>query len=888
VKRISLCSQHHWHWRPGFLGFGDAPEPRLHLALDEEDQSCGDGGHELVSILLADSPKKVFVPADRPLPDDTMSNSKAKLRISIQIVLIIGCLAAHASGQSPELDAGMPLPGSEDGGAAEQGVARQDEPALDDAQRMQTEMHRLIADRRARLLSVKAEQARVAAELAANEAELAAALESALAWNRRIRELDDALPEGHTRRTQADGLYDSLVHDLSQARQNLRFALDKVRFEPSAVPIPRAKDADRIPLDLDDSSIDELQKELVDTASILRAKEIKLRWDRAEALSRAIVIMNESRLRLLRMVSGARREGLEGFGPEGIAQVRREVEQIVLEARFHVLSLPRDMTRRYQQLRSAPGPALAGLLQLLFLILAFRWWWKRAESTLEELRRTSLQKRPQTVATRAVSTFAWYLRRIRKPLEWLLFFAILARIIARAGQVADTQYLHIVIRWVALGAFVVQLIDATASRQGFSTESLDKLRFRSLRLVGVSVVVVGLILSLTESAVGKGAIYAWVASTFWFLAIPIGLILVVWWREVIFARASARVASRFLQWVAARDHTVLMYPAAALGGAYLLIEGVAGFFFRKVSELAPLRRLLTYQFRRGVQKSTTATPAESGTEPLPAEILDALAQGPPTAAGLVTSYMLDDVHAMRALVRSDRRAIVAVVGERGLGKTSFLGRVTGDLEPGVLCSVQCQPGGFPELLAQFAAALECDVRNQVGRFSLGHVTHGSLDQQLSKIASAVEDSQQDDVTAPNPKQDTIFAHKQLPVHFQTFRPKLRNDAAPSWRSDERVDGRLELGVELLRGDKAIVDRHIVDDAFDIGNRHLGPNDPKSTTHYRCLASRLRIRVRACVAVRVRPASQSCSPCEMSLRRSKARRCLSYAATSCRTAAGFPF
>jgi hypothetical protein len=68
--------------------------------------------------------------------------------------------------------------------------------------------------------------------------------------------------------------------------------------------------------------------------------------------------------------------------------------------------------------------------------------------------------------------------------------------------------------------------------------------------------------------------------------------------------------------------------------------------------------------------------------------------------------MSDRVHAMRALVRSNRRAIVAVVGERGLGKTSFLGRVTNDLEPGVLCRVQCQPGGFPALLAQFAAALE--------------------------------------------------------------------------------------------------------------------------------------------------------------------------------------
>ncbi|HET6418138.1 MAG TPA: ATP-binding protein [Polyangiales bacterium] len=640
-----------------------------------------------------------------------MPKSSLGLRFSIQIVLIVGCLAAHASGQSAEPDAGVSPLGAEEtsaeaASAEEQALAAARERALAEANLAQTETRRLIAERRARLLSVKEGQARYTDELAEKQVELAAALESALAWNRQVRELEDSVPEGRSRGAEADRFYDALVHDLTQARQNLGSALDAVRSEPSAVPLLQAADSDRIPLDIDDGSLDELENELVGAASILQAEETKLRWDRAQTLSRAIVIMNESRLRLLDMLSEARRESLEGFGPEGIAQVKREVEQIILEARFDLLSLPREATERYEQLRSAPGPALAGFFQLFLLILGFRWWWKRADSTLEEMRRTWLQKRPQTLVTRGVSTFAWYLRRIRKPLEWLLFFAILARIIARAGQVADTKYLHIVIRWLAVGAFVVQLIDATASRQGFSTESLDKLRFRSLRLVGVSVVVVGLILSLTQTAVGKGAIYAWVASTFWFLAIPIGLILVFWWRETIFERAKARTASRFLQWVASRDHTVLMYPAAVLGGAYLLIEGIVGFFLRKISELAPLRRLLTYQMRRGVQKSTTAIPAERGTEPLPPELLEALGSGPPTAAGLVTSYMSDRVHAMRALVRSDKRAVIAVVGERGLGKTTFLGRVTSDLEPDALCSVQCQPGGFPVLLAQFARALE--------------------------------------------------------------------------------------------------------------------------------------------------------------------------------------
>jgi len=60
---------------------------------------------------------------------------------------------------------------------------------------------------------------------------------------------------------------------------------------------------------------------------------------------------------------------------------------------------------------------------------------------------------------------------------------------------------------------------------------------------------------------------------------------------------------------------------------------------------------------------------------------------------------------MRALVRSDDEAVVAVVGERGMGKTTFLDRVTSDLDPGEVCAVQCQPGGFAILVKELARAL---------------------------------------------------------------------------------------------------------------------------------------------------------------------------------------
>ncbi len=172
------------------------------------------------------------------------------------------------------------------------------------------------------------------------------------------------------------------------------------------------------------------------------------------------------------MLGESRRDSLEGFQPEGVAQVKRELDQIILEVRYHLLAVPREAARQYRQLQSAPGPAVFISFQLMLPVLVV---------------------------------------------------------------------------WLLAGAFVVEWIDATASRQGFSSGSSSRLRFRSLRLVGMGVVAIGLILSLTVATVGKGAIYAWVISTSWFLAVSVFLVLVVWWKDTIFERMKGRDASRVLQ-----------------------------------------------------------------------------------------------------------------------------------------------------------------------------------------------------------------------------------------------------------------------------------------------------------------------------------------------------
>ncbi|MGB5810382.1 MAG: ATP-binding protein, partial [Polyangiales bacterium] len=585
-------------------------------------------------------------------------------------------------------------------------AAQAHELAVVDSQLAQTEAARLVAEHRATLLGVKEAQARFEAQLAHRQDALAAATETALGWDRRVRELRDSVSPGPVREQQADELYPSLKSDLSVARDDLQGALDAVREPPFAVPVPTEEGGIGVASGLDDDGTRQLRAELVREAERLRALDVQSRWDQAAGLRDSVVSLNQARLGLFKMLSESRRDDLEGFGSEGVAQVKRELDQIVLEARFHLLALPRELADHYQQLRSDPGPALLSLFQLFLLIAVFRWWRKRADATLEDYRRGWMLKRPQTTVTRGVAAAVWYLRRVRKPIEWFALFAVLSTWLAGSSELGETKYLQIIVLWLLTGAFVVQLIDATASRQGGSSESRARLRFRSLRMVGVSVVGVGLVLSLTDLSVGRGAIYAWVISSFWFLAIPLVAILVVWWKDAVFEDAKIRESSRLLAWVAAHAEGPLKYPAALVGGAYLLFEGIAAFFTRRASDLAPLRGFFSYLFRRGIEKSASAVPLEYGTEPIAEELEDAFADRVPTPDELVTSYMTKEVHAMRALVRSDSAAIVAVVGEQGLGKTTFLHRVTSDMEPKDVCRVQCRPGGFASLLREFARALD--------------------------------------------------------------------------------------------------------------------------------------------------------------------------------------
>src|SRR5690606_21293626 len=130
-----------------------------------------------------------------------------------------------------------------------------------------------------------------------------------------------------------------------------------------------------------------------------------------------------------------------------------------------------------------------------------------------------------------------------------------------------------------------------------------ELRLRSLRLVGRTVVAFGLILALSSKLVGKGTIYSWVFSTCWFAAIPVSLVVIAWWKPIIYERLERiRKKGKLETWVLAQKQGASSFVAAIAGGAFLFGTGVARVFRSWVITFTLVRRILAYLFRRDMSK----------------------------------------------------------------------------------------------------------------------------------------------------------------------------------------------------------------------------------------------------------------------------------------------
>lgn len=574
--------------------------------------------------------------------------------------------------------------------------------ALEVAQRARTEAGRLVADERVRLLEVGTAQARFDADLVRARQALEQRAERTLGLRRRVREATS----GGLPAASVDALYQELRAWLRATRDELPDALAP---GDSAVPAAGPDRLGAIAIEIDRSAVDETRATVEETARGLREREAALGRDRVRQLSDEMNVLNADRLALLPHLSPSRRSQITGFGADGLDQAASEVRQVVLVLRSHTSLLASMDDHERGQYATVGGVVLAKWLVVLLLFIG---WWRRGVPAVEawHQRVREQDRRGGVVEPGRLDRALGVLLRVHRPLSGLALLWILTWLLpAEVRHVLEVDLLVTAAAWILGGSLVVlstnAIVAARNARRGRPVQTATAaLRLRSLRLVGRVVVVFGVILALSDRLVGRGTIYQWVFSTCWFATVPILIVIVRWWRPIIFERVQAiRKKTALQRWVVAHPVGLLSPVAALLGGVHLFGAGAVRAARAWIGRFDVTRRVLAYLFRRELDKR--ADEERVALSRLPEETFAAL--GPELAsAELVASRAGDDRVELVARIDRPGGGVFAIVGERGAGKSTLLRSVHDEGQDVVV--VDCPSEGLEALRRSLVESLGLD------------------------------------------------------------------------------------------------------------------------------------------------------------------------------------
>lgn len=594
-----------------------------------------------------------------------------------------------------------------DAEATAEEAALAQERVLEAARKAKTEAKRIIGEETGRLLGIKSSQALYEAEINRRKAERPTNHEKALEWSRRVNELESAAMYSGEKAEAADPMYEEIRTELSSVRERLADELERIRGAGEDVPAVGEGLDRNLPADVDRGDIPTLRAELEAKHAELIELEREVGWELAKGLRDDVVLLNRARLALLELASSDLRESVTGFGHDGVDQVKRELQQIGLELSFLVMRLSRYRQDLVGRLGGSTIPLMIGLTQFAVVLIAFVWWRRRSPELLDAAYASLREGAKISPVKSYATTLLWYLRRVRRPLELLLLLWIMYAYVVAVDDLPEFVLAWIVAVWVLAGLAVILFVDALAARETqFSTSTRDnsRLRIHSLRVVGINVIAVGLLLSLTSAMVGQGAIYSWVLSTCWLLTIPVALYLVRRWQPIIFESIEARVDQNgFTHWVKTHEKGAVSFPAALAAAVFLLGGGVASWVMRQLSGLEATRRLLAYLFRREVAKQAAATEADGRYTPIDRKIYDVF--DPERQSGLVDVVGETRIASVAALAKASGPTLSTVVAERGGGKSVFVERLVERIGPEMCIRVECPEEGYNALLAKLGTAI---------------------------------------------------------------------------------------------------------------------------------------------------------------------------------------
>ncbi len=565
------------------------------------------------------------------------------------------------------------------------------ERSLEAARTARTEAERLVAGELARLIAVEARVAAVLKTFSQEHASLATRKVALLGWQQRIR---DAKEAGDT---EVDATYEAVRRTLRVSRDELSAALDNLGSARSAVPEIGADALAGIPLDIPADTARARRIGVQKAVAEARRAEQAIGEERTAVLLDEITVLNSERLDLLPFLSADKRDAVTGFTPAGWEQARLEIYQLSLILRYH----RQASAAWFSRLRNG-GPSGLSLwntaviaIPWLLVVVLFVWGKRRSAHgiTLAEARYEAADRAERRVSPGLELQAVRFLRKIHQPLEWALFyFATLWLLPVATKELLEIQLLTSIIGWGIGAALAVNTINALVAGTTTNLINIDggssKIRLRSLRLVARTVVLFVLILVLSNRLVGQGTIYSWAFSTCWFAAIPVFLVLVRWWRSIIFERIDRVRRKTPLQvWVLSNREGWKSFLAAMLGAVQLFTAGIlkAGRLWASDFDLA--RRAHAWLFRRELER-LGETNEPLAVKPLKDELLEILHPAR-TYTQWISCSNDELLEHIVSTARQRKGGMIALIAPRGMGKSSLVHALHAQVDGSI--SIVCDP-----------------------------------------------------------------------------------------------------------------------------------------------------------------------------------------------------
>ena len=602
--------------------------------------------------------------------------------------------------------------------------------SLEAARHAESEGQRRVEAEKARLHGLVGDYSELNQVLLKEREGLASRADVRLAWERRVDEIMAALEDGRGDAEDAADIYDELGAALQASHAELNVALGVFGKGSSRLP-PIGKDPlSGLGLQVDLSEVRALRRELEAQHADIAKLERGVVAQHAATLVKEVRSLNDQRLRLLEYLPSTQHDELVGMGATGRKEAKRELSNMWTVLRYHFaanVQWVRNFKWRALTSKQRLGLILQAL-KALAMVVVFVWWYRRADEWLAAWSTRDKRTRSKQFGSgRGGGAIIAFVRRIRRPMEWLALLSGLRFVLATDDTRLEFELVTIILWWIFGEALVVNIIDALFARRHFRnlrSAALNRLRLRSLHFVGRLVVVFGLTLSVTVMLLGHGTINTWVVRAGYIAALPALLVLVHWYRPHILEHFERRKhAGGIAGWIADHNRGLWSYLAAALGALVLSYNWVSHSINNYAARFEFVRRLLAYWFRREVSKHHDGDAKDRvvSLAPLNTTHFESLRPDRHPDAP-VPCEADDDIRTLTKLIEAPGNGVHAIVGERGSGKSTLLRRVA-DKTDAVL--VDCNHDGVDDLLRRIGEAFELPAKTTIERLDEALAAHSS-------------------------------------------------------------------------------------------------------------------------------------------------------------------